>query len=368
MTGILEELRATIGLKMCEGVGDITAYKLISFCGSAEAVYKEKKQPLLRIPGISSKIFELLHGSIDWGLVEKEIRFVEKNNINYVTIKDREYPKNLLSIDNPPILLFFTGGIEKLNSNPCISIVGTRLATGYGLDAVLEILTALKSTGACIISGLACGIDIAAHKGAMNYLMPTFGVVAHGLKTIYPSIHKIYAQRMTENGGGVLTEFFSEEIPNRENFPKRNRIIAGLSSATIVVEAAKRGGALITAEIALCYKRKLFALPGRYNDKFSEGCNVLIKSKKAKPITSINSLIEELGFKKQTREEKNPLKENLTNEELSLVKLLIENSKISLDNISSKSQLNISNCATILFALEMRGLIRSLPGKNYELC
>lgn len=353
---------------MCEGVGDITANKLISFCGSARAVFKEKKQHLSTIPGIPVKIFELLRTNIDWGIVEKEIKYIEKNHISYVSIIDREYPKNLLSTDAPPLILFFTGNIEKLNSLPCISIVGTRLATGYGLDAVQEIITGLKDSGACIISGLAHGIDIAAHKEAMNQSLPTFGIVAHGLRTMYPSTHSIYAKKMAEVGGGVMTAFFFDEMPNRENFPKRNKIIAGLSSATIIVEAAKKGGALITAEIALSYKRKVFALPGRYNDKFSEGCNKLIKSRKVLPILSITSLIEELGFKKRIIERGALSTENLTKEESDLMQLLIEKSKISLDNISATSQMSISSCSAALFGLEMKGLIRSLPGKTYELC
>lgn len=367
MTGNLEELKALIGLKMCDGIGDITAHKLILSCGSAVAVFKEKREHLSSISGVQSKVFDLLHENVDWGRVDKEIGYIEDNCINYVTLFDKEYPQSLLLTESPPLLLFFTGSIGVINTIPCISIVGTRNATSYGLDVIVEMFKALKKVDVCIISGLAHGIDIAAHKESMKYTIPTFGVVAHGLRTVYPRIHEIYAQKMKVLGGGIITEFFSDEIPNRENFPKRNRIIAGLSSATIVIEAAKRGGALITAELALAYNRKVFAFPGRYNDKYSEGCNSLIMQRRVRPVLSILSLIEELGFKSPKKNSTLPVEMNLSSEELSMIQIIKESTKIGLDNISAKSQLSISGCSSILFGLEMRGVIRSLPGKIYEL-
>ncbi len=364
----MEELNAIIGLKMCDGIGDITANKLISFCGSASAVFEEKSRHLSSIPGVPAKIGELLKENIVWELVEKEVDYINRNNINYVTLLDREYPKNLLSIDCAPLLLFFTGTIEKLNTLPCISIVGTRHATPYGIDMVAELVACLQEHNICIVSGLALGIDVAAHKASIRHSVPTFGIVGHGLKTIYPSANKAAAEKLVETGGGIVSEFFFDEIPNRENFPKRNRIIAGLSFATIVVEAAKKGGALITADLAYAYKRKVFAVPGRYNDKFSEGCNELIKNGKALPVLSISSLIEDLGLKRPAVKASPTVEVQLTSEESALLQIIRNSSKISLDNISAISQLCISGCAAILFGLEMKGIIRNLPGKIYEAC
>jgi DNA processing protein len=363
----LEELKALIGLRMCEGIGDISAFKLLSFCGSASAVFEEKKGHLSGISGISTNIQQILENGVDWALVDKELEFIDKNHINYISIFDPLYPKNLLTIDCPPPLLFFKGDITKLNQFPCISIVGTRNCTRYGTGAVTEIIDSLKSCNVNIISGLAHGIDIASHKECLEKNIPTFGIVGHGLKTIYPAIHTEYANEMIKKGGAIISEFFSEEIPNRENFPKRNRIIAGISSSTIVIEAAPKSGTLITAELALKYNRKVFVLPGRYNDKASEGCNVFLQNSKAKPITSIPSLYAGLGFAVAKKKPRETPVVTLDEDEQKIYDLLSQNLKLGLDNIAAKTELNISFCTSVLFNLEMMGLIKSLPGKAYEL-
>lgn len=198
--------------------------------------------------------------------------------------------------------------------------------------------------------------------------MVTFGIVAHGLHTIYPPIHAGYARQMSESGGGIITEFFSGEKPNRENFPKRNRIIAGISTATLVIEASKKSGTLITAQLALNYKRKVFALPGRYLDKYSEGCNLLLKNKQVSPILSVETLIKELGFKTSVPLTKPNAHSSLSAPEQTILQLLSAHSRMDIDSIATETTLNMSNCAALLFNLELLGLIRSLPGKNYELC
>lgn len=364
----MEELKALIGLRMCDGVGDASTFKLLSFCGCASAVFNEKREHLSGISGISPNISQLLDTGIDWDQVEKELEFIDKNNINHVSIFDPAYPKNLLSIDCPPTLLFFKGNIEPLNQKPCISIVGTRSATRYGIDTVAEIINSLMGCGVNIISGLAHGIDISAHKECLEKNIPTFGIVGHGLKTIYPQIHLDHAREMIQKGGGVLTEYMSYEIPNRENFPKRNRIIAGISFATIVIEALPKSGTLITADLALKFGRKVFALPGRYSDKTSEGCNLLLKNSKVNPIVSIASLYDELGFAKPKKITRPAPIINLNNDEQKVYSLISQNVKIGLDSIAAKTEMNISFCTSVLFNLEMMGLVKSLPGKAYELC
>ena len=352
---------------MCEGIGDMSVFKLLSFCGSATAVFKEKRGHLSGISGISSNIDLLLENGVDWASVDRELDFIDRNHINYVSIFDPLYPQSLLSIDCPPSLLFFKGDISKLNSFPCISIVGTRNCSRYGTDAVTEIINSLKDCPVNIISGLAHGIDIASHKECLEKNIPTFGVVGHGLKTIYPSIHTEYASQMIKNGGAIISEFFSGEIPNRENFPKRNRIIAGISASTIVIEASPKSGTLITAELALKYNRKVFVLPGRYTDKASEGCNLFLQNSKAKPIISIASLYADLGFAKVKKKKMEAPAIDLTEEEQKIYTLLSQNIKLGLDSIAAKTELNISCCSSVLFNLEMQGLIKSLPGKAYEL-
>lgn len=299
MTIKLEELKALIGLKMCDGIGDITANKLLLACGSAAAVFEEKSQHLSTIPGITANIKEVLRLGIDWARVEKEVDFIEKNHVRLVSIIDPDYPQKLIHIDSPPPVLFFHGSITPLNASPCISIVGTRMPTVYGKEFLRQLISALKDLGVAVISGLAYGIDITAHKECFENNVTTYGVVAHGLKTIYPAAHRPYVNELIRTGGGIVSDYFSEEIPNRENFPKRNRIIAGLSSATLVIEASLNSGTLITADQALSFKRKVFALPGRYMDKSSEGCNYLLSKRGVMPILSIQKLIDELGIGKK---------------------------------------------------------------------
>jgi len=368
LTKNLEELQALIGLKMCDGIGDITANKLLNHCGSATAVFKEKSKHLSSIQGVSVGITEVLNKGVNWKRVDKELEFILKNKINTVSILDPIYPKKLAQTDAAPTLLFFKGNISVLNTSPCISIVGTRTPTHYGMDAVESIITELKNMGVVVISGLALGIDVAAHKSCLTEGVLTFGIVGHGLKTVYPSHHEPVAQEMISAGGGIISEFFSDMIPNRENFPKRNRIIAGLSGATIVIEASKKSGTIITAEYALGYKRKVFALPGRINDKLSEGCNFLLKNSAVKPIVSVIDLIDELGIKKSKKSTIKPVVQiNLNTREKLVIELLSSTTKMRLDDLVAKSQMNVGECSNTLLNLEMMGLVKPLPGKVYEL-
>jgi len=346
LTKNLEELKALIALKMCEGVGDMTALKLIRHCGSAVAVLREKNKHLSTIPGITDRIYDQLNQGINWASVDKEFDFIVENNIGWVSFQDPQYPSSLRTIDAPPLMLFYTGPLPVVQTNPCISIVGTRFATAYGLQFVEDLVSALKDTGVVIISGLAIGIDIAAHKEAIRSGLSTYGVVAHGIKTIYPSIHRGFARALPGHNSGILTEFFSGEIPNRENFPKRNRIIAGLSGTTIVVEAAKKGGALITADFAKRHKRKLYVLPGRYNDRFSEGCNLLLKSKVAQPVLSVASLLEDLNLSSKKTVSPAPTRAPLSLEEQKVIGSFGSNKLHSLDHIADRSSFSISQCAS----------------------
>ena len=350
---------------MCDGIGDITAFRLISFLGSASEVFSEKSMHLSDISGIPANIKNLLAHGVPWSKVDEELNFIDKKGIKYTTVLDKTYPQSLLQTPSPPVILFHSGSLDNLHKRTCISIVGTRNCTPYGQEFVENLITEMKTMNISVISGLALGIDITAHRKAVKNTLPTYAIVGHGLKTIYPALHRNTAQEMINSGGGIITEFFSSEKPNRENFPKRNRIIAGLSTATLVIEASPKSGTLITADYALNFKRKVFALPGRYTDKNSLGCNMLLKNKQVKPIISIHDLLDSMGLKSlpaKPAEKKVPV---LEPDEQLIFQLLQTKHEISIDNIASATNLQMNVCSSLLFNLEMQGLVRSLPGKTY---
>ena len=279
-----ETLKYQIALTLIPGVGDVLAKNLISYCGSAEEVFKQKKAQLFKIPDIGPVIAESIVKFNSFKRAEEEIKFIEKYKIQPLFYLDKTYPERLKQCYDSPPLLYYKGNVE-LNQTKILAIVGTRKASDYGKAITEEIISGLSQEGILIISGLAYGIDIYAHKAALKNNLNTIGVVGHGLDTIYPAIHKPVAEKMI-NQGGILTEFMSKTKMSPENFPARNRIVAGISDAVLIVEAAEKGGALITAEIANSYNRDVFAIPGRSIDTVSRGCNYLIKSNKAALVES----------------------------------------------------------------------------------
>lgn len=227
-----------IAISRIKGVGDITAKKLISHCGSANLVFKENKKSLESIPNINKKIIELINDPESLKRAEKEIRFMEKNNVNHLFYTDKNYPSNLKLCMDAPVNLFYKGSVN-WNNQRFVSIVGTRKCTQFGKEFTENIVSELSKYNVVIVSGLAFGIDIASHKAALNNNMQTVSVLAHGLDRVYPSQHAKYTKEIIENGA-LLTDYISETKPERQNFPSRNRIVAGLSEATIVVESSKR--------------------------------------------------------------------------------------------------------------------------------
>ena len=275
---------------MIAGIGAVNARNLIAFVGSVEGVFKERKSALMKIPGIGEINANKIINQQVLTRAEDEVKFITRNNIQTSFYLDKDYPTRLSHCPDAPIIFYSIGNCD-LNSSKIISIVGTRNATDYGrgfCESFIDDL-ARKHPSTLIISGLAYGIDICAHKAALKHGLPTVGVVAHGLETLYPSLHKPIARNMVKNGG-VLTDFPSNTEIDRKNFLRRNRIVAGLADATIVVESAEKGGALITADIAFSYSRDVFALPGRKGDRFSMGCNALIKYNKAALLESVEDL------------------------------------------------------------------------------
>jgi DNA processing protein len=364
-----EHLKYKIALTLIAGVGNVIARNLVSYCGSVEGVFKESKKNLEKIPDVGSITAQAIINHHDFEKAENECRFIEKHNIIPLFYLDKSYPQRLKNCSDAPVMLYFKGSID-LNSQRIVAIVGSRSATDYGKTINEKIVADLKNSKAIIVSGLAYGIDVCAHKAALKNEMKTIGVLAHGLDRIYPGLHRSIAEKMIAEGG-LLTEYLTETNPDKENFPQRNRIVAGISDAVVVIEAAKKGGALITAEIANTYNRDVFAVPGRLNDTFSEGCNHLIKTNKAALIESAKDIEYIMGWQEESSKKTKTIQRNLfmelNIEEKSLVDLINQNGSMDIDTICSNMTMPVSKVSATLLNLEFKGMLKSLPGKIYEL-
>jgi DNA processing protein len=362
-----EDLLYVLALQHVKGIGDINAKKLISHCGTAKNVFKEKRILLEKINGIGSFTIRHLADSNNLKEAEKELNYILKNNIKTSYYLDENYPDKLKHCIDGPILIFKRGNIS-IKKQPIISIVGTRKITSYGRGFCEQLMDEIKEYNPIIISGFAYGVDICAHKAAIKNNLQTIGVLAHGFEDFYPKAHKKYVTEV-ENNGGFITDFWHNETPLRENFLKRNRIVAGISEATIIIESAEKGGSLVTADIANSYSRDVFAVPGRSFDKFSKGCNNLIKQHKAAMLTSSQDLIEFLNWdleKKPKKEIQKQLFVELNETEQQVVDFLVANGKEVLDSIAINCNVPIHQATTILFNLEMKGVVKPLPGKLFE--
>ena len=330
-----EDLLYILALQHAKGIGDIYAKKLIAHCGSAKNVLKEKRHVLQKINGIGAFTIKHLFDSNNLIEAEKEFKYIQKNNISTFYFDDKNYPEKLKHCIDGPILLFKDGDF-KLNKVPIISVVGTRNITSYGRDFCEKLIFDLKGYNPIIVSGFAYGVDICAHKAAIKNELTTIGVLAHGFEETYPKSHKKYISEVHRNGG-FLSDFWHNDELIRENFLKRNRIVAGISEATIVIESAEKGGSLVTADIANSYNRDVFAVPGRSTDNFSKGCNDLIKRNKAAILTSSQDLIEFLNWESSTNTPKLIQKQlfvELDENEQHIYNFLLENGKELLDIIS----------------------------------
>ncbi len=362
------DLLYKIGLTLIDHVGHITSKTLISYCGSAEAVFKESKQRLLKIPDIGEITAEAIVRQEILHFAEKEIKFIEQNQVTPLFYLDKNYPLRLKQCPDCPVMLYYKGSAD-LDAARIVAIVGTRNATPYGKKMSHDIIEGLKDSGVLIISGLAYGIDAESHKSALKFGLPTVGVIGHGLDTMYPAEHNNLAKKMLENGG-LASDFLSNTKLSPENFPKRNRIIAGLSDAIIVVESKAKGGAIITADIAFSYSRDVFAVPGRSEDAYSQGCNLLIRQNKASLIQSADDMLNSLGWKDTKKKPKKQtyLFPELNPQEEIIVKVLqSKNTPVHIDDIALMANLSPGNLSTHLLTLEFAGVLKSLPGKMYSL-
>lgn len=355
-----------IALTMIPDVGDVIAKKLVAYCGGVEAVFSEKQSALKKIPQIGEKLAQAIAKANVMREAEEECRKIEKLGIRPLFFLDDDFPARLKHADDGPVLIYTLGNMN-LNAEKAISIVGTRKATAHGKAFTEKLLDGLKHLDLLVVSGLAYGIDIEAHRNSVKKGLQTVAGLAHGLDRIYPDVHRNTAKEMLKNGG-LVTDFRLGTKPDRHNFPARNRVVAGLSDATIVVESSEKGGSLITADIASSYHRDVFAVPGRPSDERSVGCNQLINRNKAALLNSADDLIRMMNWdvvaKPKAAQAK--LLIELTADQEKLVGLLREGD-CRVDEISLKAEMPMSAVASELLQLEFEGVVRSLPGKVYTL-
>jgi DNA processing protein len=361
-------LKHKIALGLIPRVGDISARKLVAYFGSVEAVFRESYNSLVKIPGIGSGLARYITDRSYLEAAEKEAEYVTKKNIRTFFYLDNDYPFRLRQCDDSPVVFFYKGVCD-LDSRKMLGVVGTRSSTPRGKEMCDKLIGGLAAghPDLVIVSGLAYGIDIASHKAALAYNLPTVGVLGHGLKTIYPSIHSSTAAEMLKNGG-LLSDFLSDALPERNNFLKRNRIIAGMCDAIVVVESGIKGGALVTADIANSYNRDVFAVPGRPEDTWSAGCNALIKTNKASLATSAEDIEYFLGWKAEKA--KPPVQKTLFSEmdetERKIFDLVAKESELNIDAICRSLDMPVFRLSTFLLQMEFKGLLKCYPGNVYR--
>ncbi len=355
-----------LALTMIPGIGDVLARALLDCLGTAQAIFCSSLRQLMRVPGISRKRAEAIVSFGDWKLVEQELAFIDAHQIQMIFIQDDAYPDRLRVLPDAPIVVFARGRVD-LHAARMVAVVGTRRCTEYGRQMTQRIVEGLRNYHVSIVSGLAYGIDIAAHQAAINNNMPTIAVLAHGLQRIYPLRHAGIARTMEANGG-LLTEFKSVDAFEPQNFPLRNRLIAGLCDATVVVETDIAGGAVITAQLANSYGRDVFCVPGRTGDRCSRGCNFLIRTQRAMLIESAEDIANTLEWRAEphAKAKQGKLFDDLTDAEKEVLQLLAPGTSLHVDQISAVWSHPPNELAICLLQLELKGLIVSLPGKVFR--
>ncbi len=366
----IDELNYQIGLTCIEGIGNVNAKHLLAYCGSAKAIFETKKSQLLKIPGIGSILAQNIISKSQSALqqAEYELAFIDKHKITPLFFTDTNYPQRLKHCVDGPILLYYKGNAN-LNADKIVGVVGTRCPSEYGISQTMQFVSDLRQSGVLVVSGLAYGVDVAAHKQCLQSEIPTIGVLAHGLDRIYPDTHDRIAKKMI-NCGGLLTEFMSNTSPDAVNFPRRNRIVAGMVDALVVVESKRTGGSLITATIAQSYNKDVFAFPGRPGEVLSEGPNGLIKQNKASLIENASDLLYAMNWQEQVV--KKPVRSQvsipifLNVEEEVIARCFKAKPELHLDEISFLSEMPVSKAVSGLLNMEFNHLIKSMPGKMYK--
>ena len=362
------ELLYQLALPLVPNIGNVQARLLLHRFGNASSIFRARQSELEKIEGIGTVRARSIKQFDHFHTAEKELKFIEKYKIKTLFLAEKEYPRRLLNCYDAPTLLFFKGTAD-LNASKIVGIVGTRNCTDYGRQFTEDLVKDLSEHQILIISGLALGIDAFAHRSALENGLPTVGVIGHGLDKIYPLVNAALARDMIKQGGGLLSEFFSGTKPDKHNFPLRNRTVAGLCDATVVVETPTDGGSMITASLARSYRRDVFAVPGRTTDAKSSGCNHLIKNNNAVLLTNANALLEVMGWKekKQKPRKQKELFIEFSPEEKQILQLLHEKEAVHIDEIHLNSGLSSSTVAAAILNLELQGVISGMPGKLYKL-
>ncbi len=369
-----EEVLNQIALSLTPGIGKVLARQLISYCGSAKEVFAAPKRKLVKIPGIGEKIAESVLSKAGFSVADFVLEQARKQEVQILFFTHPDFPARLKNLHDAPLLLYYKGNAN-LNTQKIIAVVGTRNATAYGKKVTEDLVAELsRYPDTLVVSGLAYGIDIVAHKAAVRHLVPTVGVLGSGIDVIYPAAHKNTAAQMLENGG-ILTEYPFGVQPDAPHFPTRNRIVAGMADLTIVIEAAAKGGALITAQIANDYNRDVMAVPGSLEQPYSAGCNQLIRNLQASIYTGFADLEYLMGWGNEANARKDKTKAapvwetstELSEQERQILQLLKTNADMLIDDLSRQSQIPVNQIASVLLTLELQGLVKSLPGKKFAL-
>lgn len=364
-----EALIHRIALSMLKGIGPVNARNLVAYCGGVDPIFTDRKlkNTLEKVPGIGPKLIASITDKKVMPAAERELEYVRKHKLRMLFYLDGDYPKRLKQCEDAPVILFVKGEVD-LDAGRMVSIVGTRTPTEPGKRLCVELVEGLKEVNATIVSGLAYGIDIVAHRTALKNDLPTIGCVAHGLDKLYPGDHASTAKEMVKHGA-LVSELPSGSPFAPGNFPARNRVIAGLSDCTIVVESASKGGSLISADIASSYDREVFAFPGRPTDPKSEGCNKLIQQNKAALISDAKDVIAlmEWSPKKKKAPVQAALFTDLMPDEQALVDIIKTRGKVHIDELCAQSRWAQGKVAGLLLNMEFSGVVRALPGKLYEL-
>ena len=363
-----KETAYQIAITLIPGIGDVGGKKFVEYCGSAEAVFQEKRQALEKINGIKEVTIDALcHPKDILKRAEQEVEFIEKNDIQPLFYQDSDYPRRLLQCTDSPLMLYYKGNVP-LNANRVVAVVGTRNISEYGKACCSKLVNDLIDDDVLVVSGLAYGVDSLAHRTAVKAGIPTVGVLANGLHQIYPTVNKKLASEMLANGG-LLTECMSGMSPEKHNFPRRNRIIAGMADAVIVIESALKGGSLITADLANSYSRDVFAYPGRVNDRFSQGCNYLIRTNRAHLMESVAQLRYVMRWEPRRHEERQTsIFREFSEDETLIMNCFKDQSIVGLDDLIVKTNLPTTKLASLLLNLEFDGILLALPGKRYQRC
>lgn len=364
------DLLYQLALTEVPNVGLVQAKILAQHFGEAEKIFRASQSHLEKIEGIGEVRAKSIKRFTDFSNAEDEMKFIEKFHIKTLFLTDKQYPQRLLHCYDSPTILFYKGTAD-LNGSKVVAIVGTRTHTDYSKKMTDKLVEELSGQNILIISGMAYGVDALAHKAAIKNNLPTVGVVAHGLDQIYPPDHAGLAKDMLKNGGGLLTEFRSKTKPDKHNFPTRNRVVAGMSDATVVIESGIKGGSMVTADLANGYNRDVFAFPGKVTDSKSAGCNYLIRSNKAILLTDAQELIEMMGWEEKSQKSKSKRQKEifieLSKEEKIIVDILNEKETVHIDEINLRSGLSMSTIAAAILNLELQNVVNGLPGKMYKL-